>query len=122
MSPALIAVLFTIAFLIITNVMKAQQAKAARALIEGGALVIDVRTPGEFAAGHLARAENIPLNDLPRRMKEIEKRLKKKDQPIVVYCRSGNRSGMARRFLVGQGFSQVVNGGAFAMLQRATRV
>ena len=53
--------------------------------------VIDVRTPEEFSGNHFPDAINIPLNELSQRLGEI----KLMKQPIVVYCRSGNRSEMA---------------------------
>ena len=75
--------------------------------IEAGALIIDVRTPKEYAAAHYKGAVNIPLAELPHRLAEISG----KDRPIVVYCRTGNRSNRARKFLLNQGYSGVINGG-----------
>lgn len=70
--------------------------------------IIDVRTPEEFAGGHVADAINIPLHELPQRLDEI----KKMKQPIVAYCRSGNRSGMAVAILKQHGLTEAYNGGA----------
>ncbi len=77
------------------------------------ALILDVRQPEEFAAGHLLNARLIPLGKLKERMGELEKY---KDQPIVVVCRTGNRSGTASFLLQKQGFSQIYNlaGGVLA--------
>jgi len=77
------------------------------------ALVLDVRQPEEFEAGHLLNAKLIPLGKLKERMGELEKY---KNQPIVVVCRSGNRSGTACFLLRKQGFSQTYNlaGGVLA--------
>ena len=74
---------------------------------EEGATVIDVRSSWEFADGHVEGALNIPLEEIPGRLSEIQS-LK---QPLVVYCRSGNRSGMAQGFLSQAGISEVYNGG-----------
>lgn len=74
---------------------------------EEGATVIDVRSSWEFADGHVDGALNIPLEEIPGRLSEIQS-LK---QPLVVYCRSGNRSGMAQGFLSQAGISEVYNGG-----------
>lgn len=52
-----------------------------------GHLLIDVRTPAEFASGHIAGAVNIPVDELASRLSEVPQ-----GQPVVVYCRSGNRS------------------------------
>ena len=71
------------------------------------ASVVDVRTPGEYLEGHYPGAINIPLNELQNRLEEF-KELK---TPIVAYCRSGARSGMAVSLLKQNGFSEVYNGG-----------
>jgi len=75
----------------------------ARRLVEAGAQLVDVRTAEEFAAGHLPGAVNIPVEGLELRMGELEP----KDQPIVVYCRSGNRSGRAAGMLERAGYQTV---------------
>lgn len=67
--------------------------------------IVDVRTPGEFAGGHVAGSINIPLDELPRRLDEF----KKMDQ-IVLCCLSGGRSGQATMFLKQNGID-CVNGG-----------
>ena len=71
----------------------------ARQLVEGGAVLIDVRTPGEFSAGHIEGAKNIPLDQVERRVKDFPK-----DKDIVLYCRSGARSGQALRLLESKGY------------------
>jgi len=71
------------------------------------ASVVDVRTPGEFLDGHYPGAINIPLNELPQRLDEF----KEMKTPIVAYCRSGARSGMAVSVLKQNGFNEVYNGG-----------
>jgi phage shock protein E len=83
--------------------------EAHRRVAEGARLV-DVRTPGEFDAGHLPGAVNIPLSDLERRMRELEP----KDAPIVLYCRSGSRSASAASVLKSAGYSDVRNLGAMS--------
>jgi phage shock protein E len=75
--------------------------------ILNNASVVDVRTPGEYLDGHYPGAINIPLNELPQRLDEF-KEMKK---PIVAYCRSGARSGMAVSVLKQNGFNEVYNGG-----------
>jgi phage shock protein E len=69
--------------------------------------VVDVRETGEFAGGHFAGAINIPLGIIPLRLDEF----KAMQGPIVVYCRSGNRSGMAMSLLKQAGLCEVYNGG-----------
>lgn len=65
--------------------------------------VVDVRSRGEFEAGSVPGAINIPLNEIPRRMDEL-KTLK---GPLVLCCASGNRSGQAYQFLRGHGIKCV---------------
>ena len=69
--------------------------------------VVDVRETNEFAMGHFDGAINIPLGIIPLRLDEF----KSMKGPIVVYCRSGNRSGMAMNLLKQAGLSEVYNGG-----------
>lgn len=75
----------------------------ARQLVQTGARLVDVRTPGEFAAGHIPGAINIPVQQLDTRMSELQP----KDAAVVVYCRSGHRSGNAARMLKNAGFPAV---------------
>lgn len=70
------------------------------------AFVLDVREPSEYESGHLLNAKLIPLGKLKARIAELEKQ---KDKPVVVVCRSGNRSGTACAILSKQGFTQAYN-------------
>lgn len=76
--------------------------KTARAKVEKGAVLLDVRTEQEFQAGHLDGAINIPVQVLEQRWSELPK-----DKEIVVYCRSGQRSARAQRLLKTHGLTQV---------------
>ena len=75
----------------------------AKALVTAGARVVDVRTPEEFASGHVPGAINIPYDQLPRRATEIGPPSTK----VVLYCRTGRRSGMAADALPRAGFSNL---------------
>ena len=66
-----------------------------------GALILDVRTPGEYADGHVPKAVNISHDQLASRLSELDS---DKDRPIVLYCRSGKRAGMAASVLKKAGF------------------
>jgi phage shock protein E len=77
-------------------------------LLKGGAQVIDVRSPDEFASGHATGSRNIPLSDLERGAKTLDP-----NQWIIVCCVSGTRSGIARRSLRRSGFTKVLNGGSW---------
>ncbi len=81
------------------------------------ALMLDVREPAEFNAGHILNARNIPLGELEKRGGELSKW---KDKPIVIACATGNRSASAVGVLQKQGFARVVNlAGGFAAWQQA---
>ena len=75
-----------------------------RSLVEQGAYIIDVREEGEFAAGHLKGAHNIPLSQLRQRMEEIPR-----DVPVYLHCRTSQRSYYAYACLQGHGYSNVWN-------------
>ena len=79
-----------------------------QSIIDDGAFLVDVRTPGEFAEGHVKGSVNIPLDIVPT---ELAKFKNKKN--IVVFCRSGNRSGQAKTILEQNGISNVMNGGSW---------
>jgi len=82
-----------------------QDRDKARQMVAAGAKLVDVRTPNEFASGHLDGAVNIPLQELPKRFQEIGP----PSTAVVVYCAKGPRSAMAEQFLRQQGFGQVHN-------------
>lgn len=65
-------------------------------------LLVDVRTPEEFASGHIPGAVNIALQTLPQQMETLPK-----DRPIVLYCRSGARSSTAAKMLAQRGFDNI---------------
>lgn len=65
-----------------------------KAAVEGGAYVLDVRTPQEFTQGHIASAVNLPLDEVGARAAEVPG-----DKPVYVICRSGNRSAQASEIL-----------------------
>ncbi|MCB0556388.1 MAG: rhodanese-like domain-containing protein [Phaeodactylibacter sp.] len=69
--------------------------------------LIDVREPFEFAMGHAPGAVNIPLGTVPSRVEEF----RKMPQPVILYCRSGNRSGQAMMYLKACGVSEAYNAG-----------
>jgi len=80
------------------------------------AVVIDVRDPAEYAAGHIANAKHIPQAQLAERIKELEKF---KTRPIVVSCRTGSRAAHAGSVLRNHGFAEVfaLRGGIAAWQQ-----
>lgn len=85
--------------------------KKLKDMIEKGTTIIDVRTPGEFGGGHYKGSLNIPLDRISA---ELEK-IKKMEQPLVLVCRSGARSGQATSFLKQHGID-AHNGGSWDSL------
>jgi len=78
--------------------------EAKRKLDAGEALLVDVREPDEWQAGHIAGATHIPLGNITSRASVLPK-----DREILVICRTGNRSGMAQERLAQAGFTNVTN-------------
>ena len=85
-------------------------AKAAHLMVDTGAVLLDVRTAKEFAAGHLPGAVNVPLPMLTNNPAAVGS----SEQPVVVYCQSGTRSALASVVLRRAGFSQVADLGSMA--------
>jgi len=79
--------------------------QATQIINQGKALILDVREPDEFAAGHLRDAKNISLKTLPAKLVELEKF---KSKPVVVICATGTRSSSATAQLKKAGFSEAV--------------
>lgn len=85
----------------------------------GDALILDVRSPGEFARGHVDGALNLPLDGFAQAYPGAGP---DKSRQIIVYCQSGGRSGQAMRILKQQGYDNVINGGSVsAVAQRVKR-
>jgi len=82
------------------------------ALVRGGAIIIDVRSPGEFAGGHIKGSKNIPLQELPKKLNSLPK-----DKVIITCCASGMRSASAKNTLKSNGFKEVHNGGGWMHLK-----
>jgi len=87
--------------------------KQAWTEIDAASLLIDVRSPDEYASGHLDRAINIPHDKIAQRIAEISRA---KDQSVVVYCKSGRRAGLAEATLREHGFTRVINAGGYESL------
>lgn len=81
-----------------------------------GALIIDVRTPQEYAQQHVVNAINIPYKKIVKQFNALEIR---KDRTVVLYCRSGNRSGKAIMSLRKAGYTNLHNGGGIDALLAA---
>jgi rhodanese-related sulfurtransferase len=77
-------------------------------LVNEGAFLVDVRSPGEFADGNVKGSVNIPLDQVQNQLAKF-----KEKENIVVFCRSGNRSSQAKSILEQNGFTNVTNGGTW---------
>jgi len=83
------------------------------ALRSAGAVIIDVRSPGEFAGGHASGAINIPLDTIESKVSTI----KKYKKPVILCCASGMRSGRARAILASNGIADLHDAGSWKYLQ-----
>jgi len=81
-------------------------------LLAKGAVIVDVRTKGEYQSGHIKGSINIPLQSLQGGMGKL-----KKDKPVITCCASGARSASAKSILLSNGFTEVYNGGGWMSLK-----
>ncbi len=88
------------------------KSESIKDFLNKGAVIIDVRTIGEFRDGHLKGSKNIPLDTINGKLSEI----KKLDKPVIVCCRSGMRSAQAASVLKSVGI-EVINGGGWQSLE-----
>lgn len=82
--------------------------------IQDGAYMVDVRSPGEFSGGSVKGAVNVPLNNLPNELNKF-----KGKKGVVVFCRSGSRSGIAKGILEKNNITNVINGGTWQNVSNA---
>lgn len=94
----------------------ASVAEVQKLLAQPQVVVLDVRTPEEFAAGHLSQAQNLDFRapDFAARAAQLDPK-----KTYVLYCASGNRSGKAAVVLKEKGVKKVMNAGAFKTLQES---
>lgn len=86
-------------------------------LVKNGAVILDVRSRGEYIGGHIKGATNISLDTLRNNLSK----LKDKNQPIITCCASGMRSASAKNILKATGYTKVYNGGGWKTLQNKIR-
>lgn len=85
-------------------------------LLKDGAIILDVRSKGEYAAGHINGSINISVDTLSQHINKLDK-----NKPIITCCASGMRSASAKSILKSYGFQQVFNGGGWMSLQQKIR-
>ena len=81
-------------------------------LVKEGAIILDVRTKGEYGSGHIRGSVNIPVEQLHKNLQKF----KDKKRPIITCCESGMRSSSAKGILTSNGFINVHNGGRWLSL------
>lgn len=108
-TPFLILAAIVAVFLLIKKLGQTS-AKHALELLKNGALVIDVRIRGEFSSGHLAKAVNLPLDEIES---SLPQRVKDKNQGLLLHGASGMRSGVAKSKLKGLGYTNAFNLGSY---------
>ena len=96
----------------IKNLLGMGPAVDYKQLMAEGAVIVDVRTKGEYQGGHIKGSVNIPLDTLGGQLKKIDK-----NKPVITCCASGMRSASAKGLLQSKGYSRVYNGGGWAGLQ-----
>ncbi len=82
-------------------------------LVKQGAIILDVRSKGEYQQGHIKGSMHIPVDQLSNNLAK----LKGKDTAIITCCASGMRSGAAKKILQSNGYKEVHNGGSWISLQ-----
>ncbi len=88
------------------------KSESAKDFMDKGAVIIDVRSPGEFSGGHIKGSKNIPLNTISSKIEEI----KKLNKPVIACCASGMRSAQATSILKKNGI-EAMNGGSWSSLE-----
>ena len=107
----LLAVAVMVAFFVMRKLRFRRVRMQFPELLKAGAIVVDVRSRGEFASGARKGSINIPLDELPRGLKKLDP-----SKPVVLCCASGARSAAAERVLRQNGFTQVFNAGSWTAL------
>lgn len=82
-------------------------------LVKNGAVILDVRSKGEYSGGHIKGSLNIAVDQLSSNLSK----LKDKEKPIITCCASGMRSAAAKNILKANGYKEVYNGGSWNSLQ-----
>jgi rhodanese-related sulfurtransferase len=85
-------------------------------LVKQGAVILDVRSKGEYQGGHIKGSINISIDTLSNNLNKL-----KKDKVIITCCASGMRSATAKSILQSKGFTDVHNGGGWMSLQNKIR-
>lgn len=104
-----------VAWLILQQMRGGARPDEVKAFLKKGARVIDVRTPAEFARGHLAKAVNVPLDEFSER---LAREVPDKQTPLLLHCASGARSAAAKRVAAKLGYANALNLGSYGRAAR----
>jgi phage shock protein E len=108
--PSLLIAIAVLAILLLLKRGRRISSKAAADRLRNGAVVIDVRSAGEFTAGHLPNAINIPLSEIET---VISRKVQGKDQVLLLHCQTGTRSGEAKKKLKAIGYGNAFDMGSY---------
>ena len=109
----IVGVVFAVVFVL--QRMSFVSPEAARQHLQQGALVVDVRSAEEYRSRHLPGAVNIPLGEF---QESLPRHVPDKNQAVLLHCRSGTRSGIAKRQLKSMGYQNVFNLGSYGRAQQ----
>jgi len=113
-----LAIAIIVNFLIKTFLLRDLTVEQAREMIQKGAIIVDVRTDGEYSNANIKESRHIPLNELKDK---IEKVVPDKDKTILLHCRSGSRSFAGKRMLKKIGYTNAYNIGSFGRAKKIVR-
>jgi phage shock protein E len=109
----ILVTLIVMAFIQYNNTTIKKENELLSKAIQAGAVLVDVRTPEEYQEGSVRGAINIPLDSIKNHFDEF-----KQHSQIILFCRTGNRSGTAKRILETEGFRNILNGGPWDRVQK----
>lgn len=104
-------------FAIFKKIFNLNAATEFKELADNGAIILDVRTKGEFEEGHIFGAINIPVDQLEKNLHLIDN-----SNSIITCCASGMRSAAAKSLLSAKGYKAVYNGGGWKELQKKIKI
>jgi len=102
-------------FLIKTFILRDLTVDQAREMIKNGAIIVDVRTEGEYSNANITESVHVPLNELKEKIENV---VPDKDKTVLLHCRSGSRSFAAKRMLKRLGYAHAFNIGSFGRAKK----
>ena len=115
MKTAIILIVILVILIMYLNFSKRKSMEKVFSLDPSQLLIVDVRSAEEFASGHFSTAINIPHDQIPQRMSELNPH---KQKGIVLYCHSGARAAVAEKVLKSNGFTKVINAGGYDAIRK----